>query len=1221
MKFLFGRIFCMGAVMLIASSWSQVLPWATHPGYRVAAVAPALPGRTGFTLLGGEQTGVRFTNLLTLATATKNQNLLSGSGVAAGDFDGDGLCDLYFCTTEGRNTLYRNLGGFRFEDVTAAAGVACPGMFSTGAVFADVNGDGRLDLLVSANNGPNALFLNEGNGHFTNATVAAGLVSKPVGSTSMALGDLDGNGTLDLFVANYGENTVMRSGGDISVRMVNGKPVVSGRAGRRLKIIDGRMIESGEPSAVYLNDGRGHFTPLSWTDGTFLDEDGQPLKEAPMDLSLSVAIRDINGDGFPDIYVCNDFQTPDRIWMNDGKAHFRALPRLALRQTSNFSMGVDFADLDRDGRDDFIVVDMLSRQHALRMTQMIETNLTPSQIGEIENRPQIRRNTMFWNRGDGTYAELANFAGLAASDWTWTPAFLDVDLDGYEDLLVSNGHAYDTQDLDTTMKPVGKGMEAARGQLGSFPRLLTPNYIFRNRGDRTFVETGAAWGFDATQVCHGLICADLDNDGDLDVILSSLNGPALLYRNDSTAPRVTVRLKGRTPNTHGLGAKIEVFGGAVPMQSQQMVCGGRYLSADEPVRTFAAGALTNQLRIEVTWRNGTRSVVSNATPNHIYEIDETGAGAVPGPKFKAPGLALFEDVSARLGHRHHEEAFDDFARQPLLTKKLSQLGPGVAWIDLDGDGRDELVIGSGRGGALSVRSADGQGGFVKSQVEMNASDDLLGLAAWAEPGGARSLLVARANYEAESAAPSVLQIQVGPAGLTVATQSVTLAASPGPLAVADLKGDGTLAVFVGGRVRPGRYPESVASALFRSEKGLLAADAENTRALQNAGLVSGAVWSDLDGDGFPELILACEWGPLRIYKNNHGKLSPWNPRVKLETQNSKLETLNDLTGWWNSVTTGDLDGDGRPDLIAGNWGWNSPYQATVENPARVFYGDLVGDGGMQLIETETAPELKGILPRENLTVLAPAMPFLRGRFPTHASFKSVSVSEMLGERFSAAKELRATTLASMVFLNRGDHFEAVPLPAEVQWAPVFGLNVADVDGDGADDVFLAQNFFATRKDLPRLDAGRGLWLRNDGRGHLTPMTVEESGVKIWGEQRGSAVGDYDGDGRIDLVVAQNGAETKLFHNHHAKPGLRVRLKGPPGNPDGLGASLRLKYADGVGPAREVHGGSGYLSQDSAVAVLGLRAIPTHVVARWPGGRATETAVPAGAKEITIEFGK
>ena len=721
--------------------------------------------------------------------------------------------------------------------------------------------------------------------------------------------------------------------------------------------------------------------------------------------------------------------------------------------------------------------------------------------------------------------------------------------------------------------------------------------------------------------CHGLICADLDNDGDLDVILSSLNGPALLYRNDSAAPRVTVRLKGRAPNTHGLGAKIEVFGGAVPMQSQQMVCGGRYLSADEPVRTFAAGALTNQLRIEVTWRNGTRSVVNDAAPNHIYEIDEAGAGAAPSPKSKVQTLALFEDVSARLGHRHHEEAFDDFARQPLLSKKLSQLGPGVAWIDLDGDGRDELVVGSGRGGALSVRRADGQGGFTKSEVALNASDDVLGLAAWAEPGGARSLMVAQANYEAGSPTAAVLQIHSGPSGLTIATQSATLAASPGPLAVADLKGDGTLAVFVGGRVRPGRYPEAVASALFRSEKGQLIADAENTRVLQNAGLVSGAVWSDLDGDGFPELILACEWGPLKIFRNDHGKLTPWNPRVTGPALNPQPSTLNDLTGWWNSVTTGDLDGDGRPDLIAGNWGWNSPYQATAENPARVFYGDLIGDGVTQIIEAEVVSEMKGVLPRENLTVLAPAMPFLRGRFSTHASFKSVSVSEMLGERFSAAKELRATTLASMVFLNRGDHFEAVPLPAEAQWAPVFGVSVADADGDGTDDVFLAQNFFATRKDLPRLDAGRGLWLRNDGRGHLTPMTAEESGVKIWGEQRGSAVGDYDGDGRIDLVVAQNGAETKLFRNQHAKPGLRVRLKGPPGNPDGLGASLRLKYADGLGPARELHGGSSYLSQDSAVAVLGMRAVPTHVVAHWPGGHTTETPVSSGAKEITIEFGK
>ncbi len=687
------------AVLWLANApvlFAAALNWEAKAGYRCAVVTPATPGKTGFTSLDARQTGIPFTNLLSIDAASKNHNLMQGAGVAAGDFDGDGWCDLYFCNVEGRNTLYRNLGNFRFEDVTDKAGVACPKMFSTGAAFADVNGDGAPDLVVAGNNSAR-LFLNERNGRFADATMASGLITKPLGATSIALADLDGNGTLDLFIANYGETTIMRSGGDLSVRMVNGKPTVSGRQARRWKIIDGKIIEFGEPSAIYLNDGQAHFTPLSWTDGTFLDEDGKPLKELPMDLSLSVVMRDINGDGAPDIYVCNDFQTPDRIWINDGRAHFRALPRLAMRQSSNFSMGVDFADIDRDGRDDFIVVDMLSRIHALKMTQMIETNLTPQKPGDIENRPQIRRNTFFWNRGDGTYAELANFAGVDASDWSWTPAFLDVDLDGFEDLLVSNGHAFDTQDLDVSNVVAEKTPDGARKHLLQFPKLDTPNYAFRNRRDLTFEEVGTQWGFNSKQVCHGLICADFDNDGDLDVVLSSLNAPALIYRNDSPAPRVAVRLKGKVPNANGIGAKIEVLGGAVPRQSQQMVCGGRYLSADEPVRAFAAGSLTNKLTIEVTWRNGTRSIVKDAAPNHVYEIDEAGAGPVQSPMSKVQGLPLFKDVSSLLAHKHREEAFEDFARQPLLSKKLSQPGPGVAWIDFNGDGHDEIVVGSGKG--------------------------------------------------------------------------------------------------------------------------------------------------------------------------------------------------------------------------------------------------------------------------------------------------------------------------------------------------------------------------------------------------------------------------------------------------------------------------------------------------------------------------------------------
>jgi hypothetical protein len=1205
MSLVFVRTLGVSMLALLPGLAAEPLRWETGSGHRSAAVSPAQPGRTGFTLLPASQTGIQFTNTLSMEAAAKNHNLMQSAGVAAGDFDGDGLCDLYFCTVEGRNTLYRNLGDFRFTDVTEAAGVATTNLFSTGAIFADVNGDGRLDLLVSANNGGPTFFLNQGDGRFTNATAASGISMRPLGGTSLALGDLDGNGTLDLFVANYGETTILRSGGNLSVRTVNGQPVVSGRDARRWKIINGRIIEFGEPSAVYLNDGQGKFTPLSWTGGAFLDEDGQPLKQQPMDLSLSVLLRDINGDGAPDIYVCNDFQTPDRIWINDGRARFRAAHRRALRQTSVFSMGVDFADLDRDGRDDFIVVDMLSRLHSLRMTQMTETNMTPPRPGDIDNRPQIRRNTVFWNRGDGTYAEIANFAGLEASDWSWTPAFLDVDLDGYEDLLVSNGHARDTQDLDATRNPMDKSAAGALQHLAQFPKLETPNYAFRNRGDLTFEETGESWGFNSKQVCHGIVFADIDNDGDLDSVLSSLNDAPLIYRNESPAPRVTVRLKGQAPNTRGIGAKIVVRGGAVPEQSQQMVSGGRYLSADEAVRAFAAGTLTNRMTIEVTWRNGRRSLLKDVVPNRIYEIDETEAQISNQKTFFSNSPPLFVDASSLLGHRHHEEAFDDFARQPLLSKKLSQLGPGVAWMDLNGDGHDDLVIGSGRGGAPSVFHSTGKGMFNRTNLAGLATDDLLGLSSWVSEGK-KSLLVARASYEASETA-AVLSLTSSAIGVTVQTQKLISQGSPGPIATADVDGNGTLEMFIGGRVIAGRYPESGYS---------IVPSLEATREL---GLVSGAVWSDLEGDGFPELILACEWGPLKIFRNSGGKLTPWNPRVASPALNAQLSTLGSFTGWWSSVTTGDFDGDGRLDIVAGNWGLNSGCRASPSSPLRLYHGDLAGDGSVQIVESEFDATLKKFFPQENLTMLAPSMPFLRARFPTHASFRNVGVSDAFADRIRVAKELEVTTLASMLFLNRGDHFEARPLPREAQWAPIFGISVADADGDGAEDVFLAQNFFATRDDVPRLDAGRGLWLRNDGKGNLVPMRAEDSGVYVWGEQRGCAVSDFDQDGRIDLVVAQNAGETKLFRNQRARPGLRIRLQGPAGNPDGLGAVVRLKHDSGFGPAHEVHGGSGYLSQDSAMSVLGMVAPPTQVVVRWPGGKNTETPVPAGAKEVIVTY--
>jgi enediyne biosynthesis protein E4 len=618
--------------LLAVSVSASSLRWEGGSGFRWTALNVRPSGKTGFTLLAPKETGILWTNTITEDSVAKHYNMVSGAGAAAGDCDGDGLCDLYFCNRGGENGFFRNLGNGKFENATATSDTGCAGRSSTGATFSDINGDGLPDLLVNSYFGTNSCFLNLGNGRFTNATRNAGLISRG-GSTSLALGDVDGDGDLDLYVAYFGIEAILREGGRLSFNMVNGSPTVTGRHARRLKVIDGQLVELGEQDVLYLNDGTGHFTAANWAE-FFRDEAGQPLSAAPMDFGLSVQIRDINEDGFPDIYVCNDFQTPDRAWLNDGHGRFRALPRVALRSMSYASMGVDFADIDRDGRLDFITVDMLSREPARRLRQLNSMPPAVRTIGAIEHQEAVPRNALYWNRGDGTYAEIAWFSGLAASDWSWAPIFLDVDLDGFEDLLVSTGSLYDVMDQDATAasRPAGPGVADSRKVLSLYPRLENRKAAFRNRGDLTFEDVSQAWGFDSRQVSNGMALADLDNDGDLDVVINCANAAPLIYRNDSSAPRVAMRLKGSPPNTQGIGAKIKFLGGAVPMQSQEMICGGRYLSGDQAMRVFAAGSLTNEMRIEVTWRSGRRTVVSDVKGNRLYEIDEPVAIKDRNPK-------------------------------------------------------------------------------------------------------------------------------------------------------------------------------------------------------------------------------------------------------------------------------------------------------------------------------------------------------------------------------------------------------------------------------------------------------------------------------------------------------------------------------------------------------------------------------------------------------------
>ncbi len=1178
-------------------------------------LAPLSPARsstsaTQFVKLPPAETGLDFANPVDLdhPLAFLHYFGMAAGGLAVGDYDGDGLPDIYAVSGPRKNRLFRNLGGWRFEDVTARAGVDGGDDWGTGVASVDINADGWLDYYVCNYDAPNLLYVNQGNGTFRDEAARYGL-SLTDASQQANFFDYDRDGDLDLFLLTYRYERPAGQPALPPIELVEGEPRIKPEFERYYKLSrDPPGYEpTGRSDGLLRNNGDGTFTDVSTAAGI-----------TGRDHGLSAVWWDYDNDGWPDLYVGNDFRDPDQLYRNNGDGALTDRIADVLPHTTWFSMGADAGDLNNDGLIDFLSTDMAGTTHYVQKVLMGAMSDSRDFLDHAEPR-QAMRNAVLLNTGTGRFFEAAYLTNLAKTDWTWSARLGDLDCDGRLDAFFTNGVARSFAHSDLAPKLASLVGRTFWDFYKDTPRVPQRNLAFRNAGELKFDDVGAAWGLDHLGVSSSSVLADLDGDGDLDLLTADLEEPLGVYRNDSAAGhRALVKLEGAGQNRSGVGAVVRVRT-AAGEQVRQLQPNSGFLSSADRTLHFGLGDAPRIEQLSVEWPSGRSQAFSDlAADQQITIVEPDAAQPAPSPPASSketPPKGWFQSSSALASAAHREPPFDDFARQPLLPNRLSQLGPGLAWGDADGDGDDDLYLGAAAGAERRIWFNEGGGKFTPGDPAAfaadNACEDMAAL--WLDVDGDadQDLFVVSGGVECElgdAALVDRLYLNDGRGRLARSSDRLPDLRDSGSAAVAaDFDRDGDLDLFVGSRSIPGQYPLTPDSRLLRNDAGrFLDISDEAAPGLRTTGLVTAALWTDADGDGWLDLLVAHEWGPLKLFRNEQGRL----------VERTREAGLAEFTGWWNGLAAADFDGDGDLDYVATNFGLNTKYHASRERPALLYYGDLDRSGKLNLVEAEF--EHDKLFPVRGKSCSTEAMPSLAKKFPTFDAFAKSTLSEIYTpECLERVNKLSATTLESCVLVNDGQgRFAVRPLPRLAQIAPAFGVVASDFDGDGRPDLALAQNFYTPQRETGRMDGGLSLVLRGLGDATFEPLWPRASGVLVTGDAKALTQADLNGDGRLDLLVSRNDAPVAAFELGAPQRGrvITVRLVGPAGNPTGVGARVSLYSARGRRQTAEVTAGGSYLSQSAAALAFGLEAgdAIARISVRWPDGEEEDHPPQIGA---------